>query len=57
MNLPAAHYKHMLDAVEAVREMASALVSGLVNDGFSESQAREITTTILSRKFDEEGEK
>lgn len=36
-------------AVEEIRESIRAVVAGLMDDGFSEEQARAITTGIMAR--------
>lgn len=48
------HYELMAASIEMMREALRAMVAGLMQDGFTEEQAREITTAIMSRKDLEE---
>lgn len=39
----------LAEAVDQIRETIRAVVAGLMSDGFSEEQARAITTGIMAR--------
>ena len=40
-------YEALAATVEGVREMVNATVRGLIEDGFTDEQAREITTAFF----------
>lgn len=49
-----ADYVAFAVSLDYMRETLRAMVAGLIEDGFSEEQAREITTAIMSRKLDDD---
>ena len=49
-------YVELAEGLDIMREALNAMVAGLMADGFSEEQARDITTAILTRKPDQEEE-
>lgn len=42
-------YQELADGLDEMREVLRAMVSGLVADGFSEQQARDIATSVFTR--------
>lgn len=42
-------YTQFAGALDDVREVLRATVAGLVSDGFSEEQAREITAAVMTK--------
>ena len=39
----------LADSIEEMREVLRAMVAGLIADGFTEEQAREIVVSIIAR--------
>jgi uncharacterized membrane protein YebE (DUF533 family) len=42
-------YAELAQGLDQMREVLAAMVAALIADGFTEEQAREITTAIFSR--------
>jgi hypothetical protein len=49
---PKVDYEALLQASEELREIMGGLVAGLVSDGWSDEQAREIVMNIVVRRAD-----
>lgn len=49
-------YEELAKGISEMREAFRAMVAGLVEDGFTEQQARELVVAIATREVGEDGE-
>jgi hypothetical protein len=47
-------YKTLADGIEKLRETLRAMVAGIMAEGFTEEQARDITVAVLTNKGESE---
>lgn len=47
-------YNALAEGLQNLRETLAIMVAGLINDGFSEEQARVIITGVMSHKTEKE---
>lgn len=43
-------FKLLADSMDEIREALNAMVAAMVSDGFTEEQAREIVTSLMTSK-------
>lgn len=44
-------FEELAEGINHMREFIQAMVAGLVSDGFSKTQARQIVVAIMTRKY------
>jgi len=50
------NFEELAASIETMREIFSAMVAGLMDDGFTEEQARALVVEITTRKVDDDDE-
>ncbi len=52
--ITAEHYEELAASLEYMRDAMRAMVAGLMEDGYTEKQSREVAVAIFSRRTTEE---